>query len=38
MRSAMVEEDGIRRVVINSRYPLYEVRKGDLWYAKRQEG
>ena len=32
MRSAMVVEDGIRRVVINSRYPLYEVRKGDLWY------
>lgn len=32
LRSAMVIEDGIRRVVINSRYPLYEVRKGDLWY------
>jgi hypothetical protein len=32
MRSAMVEEDGVQRVVINSRYPLYEVRKGDLWY------
>lgn len=32
LRSAMVEEDGVRRVVINSRYPLYEVRKGDLWY------
>jgi len=31
-RSAMVIEDGIRRVIINSRYPLYEVRKGDLWY------
>jgi hypothetical protein len=29
---AMVVEDGVRRVVINSRYPLYEVRKGDLWY------
>lgn len=28
----MVVEDGIRRVVINSRYPLFEVRKGDLWY------
>ncbi len=28
----MVVEDGVRRVVINSRYPLYEVRKGDLWY------
>jgi hypothetical protein len=24
--------DGIRRVVINSAYPLYEVRRGDLWY------
>jgi hypothetical protein len=32
MRSAMVVEDGVRQVVINSRYPLYEVRKGDLWY------
>jgi hypothetical protein len=32
IRSAYVEEDGIRRVVINSRYQLYEVRKGDLWY------
>lgn len=32
LRSAMEEEDGVRRVVINSRYPLYEVRKGDLWY------
>ena len=32
VRSAMVEEDGVRRVVINSQYPLYELRKGDLWY------
>ena len=32
LRSAMVVEDGVRTVVINSRYPLYEVRKGDLWY------
>jgi hypothetical protein len=32
LRSALVEEDGIRRVVINSAYPLYEVRRGDLWY------
>lgn len=32
LRSAMVIEDGIRRIVINSRYPLYEVRRGDLWY------
>ncbi|MEW5992118.1 MAG: ATP-binding protein [Chloroflexota bacterium] len=32
LRSAMVVEDGVRRVVINSRYPLYQVRKGDLWY------
>ncbi len=28
----LVEEDGIRRVVINSAYPLYELRRGDLWY------
>ncbi len=27
-----MEEDGVRRVVINSAYPLYEVRRGDLWY------
>lgn len=32
LRSALVEEDGVRRVIINSAYPLYEVRKGDLWY------
>ncbi|HVA87251.1 MAG TPA: ATP-binding protein [Candidatus Saccharimonadales bacterium] len=32
LRSAMVVEDGARRVIINSRYPLFEVRKGDLWY------
>jgi hypothetical protein len=32
LRSAMVVEDGVRRVIINSRYALYEVRKGDLWY------
>jgi hypothetical protein len=32
LRSAMVVEDGVRRVVINSRYPLFEVRRGDLWY------
>lgn len=32
VRSAMVEEDGVRRVVINPRYPLYDVRRGDLWY------
>lgn len=32
LRSAMVVEDGVRRIVINSRYPLFEVRKGDLWY------
>lgn len=32
LRSALVEEDGIRRVVINSAYPLYELRRGDLWY------
>jgi hypothetical protein len=28
----MVEEEGVRRIVINSRYPLYDVRQGDLWY------
>jgi hypothetical protein len=32
LRSALVEEDGVRREVINSAYPLYEVRRGDLWY------
>jgi hypothetical protein len=32
VRSAMVEEDGVLRVVINPRYPLYDVRRGDLWY------
>lgn len=32
LRSAMEVKDGVRRVVINARYPLYEVRKGDLWY------
>jgi hypothetical protein len=32
LRSALVEEDGVRRVVINSAYPLYEIRRGDLWY------
>jgi hypothetical protein len=32
LRSALVEEDGVRRAVINSAYPLYEVRHGDLWY------
>jgi hypothetical protein len=31
-RSALVEEEGIRRIVINNAYPLYEVRRGDLWY------
>ena len=28
----MVVEAAGRRIVINSRYPLYEVRRGDLWY------
>ncbi len=32
IRSTMLEEDGVRRIVINSRYPLFDVRKGDLWY------
>ena len=27
-----LDEEGIRRIVINSAYPLYEVRRGDLWY------
>jgi hypothetical protein len=32
IRSAFVDEEGVRRVIINSHYPLFEVRKGDLWY------
>ncbi len=32
VRSSTIEEDGVRRVVINSQYPLYDLRKGDLWY------
>lgn len=32
VRSALIEEEGVRTVVINSRYPLFDVRKGDLWY------
>jgi len=27
-----VLEDGVRTVVINSRYPLYLERRGDVWY------
>jgi hypothetical protein len=25
-------EDGVRTVVINSRYPLFIERRGDVWY------
>ena len=32
IRSATVDEDGIRRIVINSQYALFGVRDGDLWY------
>jgi hypothetical protein len=32
VRSALVEDDGARRIVVNSRYPLYDVRRGDPWY------
>ena len=27
-----VIEDGVRTVVINSRYPLFLERRGDVWY------
>jgi hypothetical protein len=27
-----VLEDGVRTVVINSRYPLFLERRGDVWY------
>lgn len=32
VRSTTVLEDGTRVVVINSRYPLYRERNGDMWY------
>ncbi len=32
IRSTTVLEEGARIVVINSRYPLYEERRGDMWY------
>ncbi len=32
VRSQTVLEDGVKVVVINSRYPLFRERKGDLWY------
>lgn len=32
VRSMTVVEDGVRTVVINSRYPLFVQRRGDVWY------
>jgi hypothetical protein len=32
VRSMTVLEDGVRTVVINSRYPLFIQRHGDVWY------
>ena len=32
VRSMTVIEDGVRTVVINSRYPLFLERRGDVWY------
>ena len=32
VRSMTVLEDGVRTVVINSRYPLFIERRGDVWY------
>lgn len=32
VRSVTVLEDGVRTVVINSRYPLFIERRGDVWY------
>lgn len=32
VRSMTVLEDGVRTVVINSRYPLFLERRGDVWY------
>ena len=32
VRSMTVLEDGLRTVVINSRYPLFLERRGDVWY------
>lgn len=32
VRSMTVLEDGMRTVVINSRYPLFLERRGDVWY------
>lgn len=32
VRSMTVLEDGVRSVVINSRYPLFIERRGDVWY------
>lgn len=32
VRSTTSVEDGIRVVVINSEYPLFKIRRGDMWY------
>jgi hypothetical protein len=32
IRSQVIVEEGVRKVVINSRYPLYVERRGDTWY------
>jgi Histidine kinase-, DNA gyrase B-, and HSP90-like ATPase len=31
-RSQTIEEDGVRVIVINTRHPLFQERRGDLWY------
>jgi histidine kinase/DNA gyrase B/HSP90-like ATPase len=31
-RSRTVEEDGARLIVINTRHPMFEARRGDTWY------
>jgi hypothetical protein len=31
-RSQTIEEDGARVIVINTRHPLFQERKGDTWY------
>jgi hypothetical protein len=32
IRSQTVIEDGVKIVVINSQHPLFQERKGDIWY------
>ena len=32
VRSQLVVEEGVTVVVINSRYPMFEERRGDIWY------